>query len=53
MNTSGKINDLGKQYIGAEDLQLSTSGNAKVMASSNWAVTFLALTASIGPFTFF
>ncbi|KIM72213.1 glycoside hydrolase family 128 protein [Piloderma croceum F 1598] len=53
MDTSGKINNLGKQYIGADSPQPSTSGNAKVMALSTWAVTFLALTALIGPFALF
>jgi hypothetical protein len=53
MDTSGKINNLGKQYIGADTPQPSTSGNAKVIASSTWAVLFLALTASIGPFASF
>jgi hypothetical protein len=52
MDTSGKINDLGKQYIDAEGPQINISGNAKVMTPSIRAMIFFMLAASIGAYIF-
>lgn len=53
MNSSGKINALGEQYIGAEGPQIASWGNANVMAWSIQTTISLALIVSIAEFASF
>ena len=53
MDSSGKINTLGKQYIGAEGPQIESSEIANAITPSTWVTVFFALSASVEVFALF
>jgi hypothetical protein len=53
MDTSGEINALGKQYIGAGGPQIASSETATAMAPSIPAIMIFALIISIAKLHYF